>query len=71
MGSRGSVIPLFIDQIKNGNPLTITNEKMTRFMMNLEEAVDLVMFAFNNANPGEIFVQKSPVATIEFFLKRS
>ena len=69
MGSRGSVIPLFIDQIKNGNPLTITNEKMTRFMMNLEEAVDLVMFAFNNANPGEIFVQKSPAATIGILSK--
>ena len=55
MCSRGSVIPLFIDQIKSGNPITITNPEMTRFLMNLDEAVDLVRFAFNNANPGDLF----------------
>ena len=56
MCSRGSVIPLFIDQIKSGNPITITNPEMTRFLMNLDEAVDLVRFAFNNANPGDLFI---------------
>jgi UDP-N-acetylglucosamine 4,6-dehydratase len=65
MCSRGSIIPLFIKQIKEGNPLTITNSKMTRFMMSLEDSVELVLFAFKNANPGDIFVQKSPAATIE------
>jgi UDP-N-acetylglucosamine 4,6-dehydratase len=65
MCSRGSIIPLFIKQIKEGLPLTITNPKMTRFMMSLENSVDLVMFAFLNGNPGDIFVQKSPAATIE------
>jgi UDP-N-acetylglucosamine 4,6-dehydratase len=65
MCSRGSIIPLFIKQIKEGKPLTITNPKMTRFMMSLEDSVDLVMFAFENAEPGDIFVQKSPAATIE------
>ena len=65
MASRGSVIPLFIDQIKNNIPITITDPKMTRFMMSLEEAVELVLFAFNNAKSGDIFVQKSPAATIE------
>ena len=65
MASRGSVIPLFINQIKENKPLTITNPNMTRFMMSLDEAVDLVLFAFNNAKGGEIFVQKSPAATIE------
>ena len=65
MASRGSVIPLFIDQIKNNIPITITDPKMTRFMMSLEEAVELVLFAFNNAQSGDIFVQKSPAATIE------
>ena len=65
MASRGSVIPLFVDQIKNGKPITITEPKMTRYMMTLEDAVDLVLFAYKNANPGDIFVQKSPAATIE------
>ncbi|MCE7566304.1 polysaccharide biosynthesis protein [Aliivibrio fischeri] len=64
MASRGSIIPLFIDQIKNGLPLTVTNPKMTRFMMSLVDSVDLVLFAFKNANPGDIFVQKSPAATV-------
>lgn len=64
MASRGSVIPLFIDQIKKGVPITITDPNMTRFMMTLEDAVDLVLFAFNNGNQGDIFVQKSPAATI-------
>lgn len=64
MCSRGSVIPLFIDQIKAGNPITITDPDMTRFLMNLDEAVDLVMFAFEHANPGDLFVQKSDASTI-------
>lgn len=64
MASRGSIIPLFIKQIKEGKPLTITNSKMTRFMMSLKDSVDLVTFAFNNANPGDTFVQKAPAATI-------
>jgi len=64
MASRGSIIPLFISQIKEGKPLTITNPDMTRFMMSLPESVKLVLFAFNNAKPGDIFVQKSPAATI-------
>ena len=58
MASRGSVIPLFVDQIKSGKPLTITDPNMTRYMMTLEDAVDLVLFAFQNGNPGDIFVQK-------------
>ena len=65
MASRGSIIPLFIKQIKEGKPLTITNPKMTRFMMSLAQSVELVLFAFTNGNPGDIFVQKSPGATIE------
>jgi UDP-glucose 4-epimerase len=65
MASRGSIIPLFIKQIKEGKPLTITNPNMSRFMMSLDDSVDLVMFAFKNGNPGDIFVQKSPAATIE------
>ena len=65
MASRGSIIPLFIKQIKEGKPLTITNPKMTRFMMSLDQSVELVLFAFTNGNPGDIFVQKSPGATIE------
>ena len=65
MCSRGSIIPLFIKQIKGGKPLTITNSKMTRFMMSLEDSVELVLFAFHHAKPGDIFVQKSPAATIE------
>lgn len=64
MCSRGSVIPLFIDQIKAGNPITITNPDMTRFLMNLDEAVDLVQFAFTNANPGDLFIQKADASTI-------
>jgi UDP-N-acetylglucosamine 4,6-dehydratase len=65
MASRGSIIPLFIKQIKEGKPLTITNPNMSRFMMSLDDSVDLVMFAFENGNPGDIFVQKSPATTIE------
>jgi UDP-N-acetylglucosamine 4,6-dehydratase len=64
MCSRGSIIPLFIKQIKEGNPLTVTNPNMTRFMMSLDDSVELVMFAFKYGNPGDIFVQKSPGATI-------
>ena len=64
MCSRGSVIPLFIDQIKAGNPITITDPNMTRFLMNLDEAVDLVMFAFEHGDPGDLFVQKSDACTI-------
>jgi UDP-N-acetylglucosamine 4,6-dehydratase len=64
MCSRGSIIPLFIKQIKERKPLTITNPDMTRFMMSLDDSVELVMFAFENGNPGDIFVQKSPGATI-------
>ena len=62
--SRGSVIPLFIDQIRAGNPITITNPAMTRFLMNLDEAVDLVQFAFQHANPGDLFIQKADASTI-------
>ena len=65
MASRGSVIPLFIEQIKNNKPLTITNPEMTRFMMTLDDAVDLVKFAFENGNNGDLFIQKSPAATIQ------
>lgn len=64
MASRGSVIPLFIDQIKKGKPLTITDPNMTRFMMTLEDAVELVLFAFQNGKQGDLFVQKAPAATI-------
>ena len=64
MCSRGSVIPLFIDQIRNGQPVTITNPEMTRFLMNLDEAVDLVKFAFEHANPGDLFIQKADASTI-------
>lgn len=64
MASRGSIIPLFIKQIKEGTPLTITEPEMTRFMMSLEESVHLVLFAFENAKAGDIFVQKAPAATI-------
>ena len=64
MCSRGSVIPLFIDQIHAGNPITITDPGMTRFLMNLDEAVDLVQFAFQNANPGDLFIQKADACTI-------
>ncbi len=65
MGSRGSVIPLFRKQIKEGNPLTITNPEMTRFMMTLNDAVDLVIYAFEHGKQGDLFVQKAPAATIE------
>lgn len=65
MASRGSVIPLFLDQIENNLPLTITNPHMTRFLMSLDEAVNLVLYAFENGNPGDLFVQKSPASTIE------
>lgn len=65
MASRGSIIPLFIQQIKEGKPLTITDPRMTRFMMSLEDSVNLVLYAFQNANPGDTFVQKAPAATIE------
>jgi UDP-glucose 4-epimerase len=64
MASRGSVIPLFVKQIKNGEPLTITDPNMTRFLMSLEEAVDLVLFAFEHGNPGDLFVNKAPAGTI-------
>lgn len=64
MCSRGSVIPLFIKQIREGNPLTLTDPAMTRFLMNLDEAVDLVEFAFEHAEPGDLFIQKAPAATI-------
>ena len=64
MCSRGSVIPLFIDQIKSGRPITITDPNMTRFLMNLDEAVNLVEFAFEHANPGDLFIQKSDASTI-------
>ncbi len=64
MASRGSVIPLFIEQIKAGKPLTITNPNMTRFMMSLDDAVDLVLYAFKHGNQGDIFVQKAPATTI-------
>ena len=69
MASRGSVIPLFIDQIKKGAPITITDPEMTRFMMTLDDAVDLVLYAFENSEPGDIFVQKAPAATIEILAK--
>ncbi|NLH15139.1 MAG: polysaccharide biosynthesis protein [Phycisphaerae bacterium] len=65
MASRGSVIPLFIHQILSKQPLTITDPKMTRFMMTIEDSVDLVLYAFENGNPGDIFVQKAPAATLE------
>ncbi len=64
MCSRGSIIPLFIEQIKSGKPITITNPDMTRFLMNLDEAVNLVMFAFEHAHPGDLFVQKADASTI-------
>ncbi|MFN0290502.1 polysaccharide biosynthesis protein [Pedobacter helvus] len=64
MASRGSVIPLFLKQIQNGQPLTITDPNMTRFLMSLEDAVDLVLFAFEHANPGDLFVNKAPAGTI-------
>jgi UDP-glucose 4-epimerase len=69
MASRGSVIPLFIEQIRMGKPITITDPSMTRFMMTLDDAVDLVLYAFEHGQPGEIFVQKAPAATIEVLAK--
>ena len=69
MCSRGSVIPLFIDQIRAGKPITITDPNMTRFLMNLDEAVDLVLFAFENAKPGDLFIQKADASTIEDLAK--
>jgi len=69
MASRGSVIPLFIEQIRSGKPITITDPSMTRFMMTLDDAVDLVLYAFVHGQPGEIFVQKAPAATIEVLAK--
>jgi len=65
MASRGSVIPLFIELIKVGRPLTVTDPEMTRFMMSIDDAVDLVLYAFNHGRPGDMFVQKSPAASIE------
>ena len=64
MCSRGSVIPLFIEQIRAGKPVTITNPDMTRFLMSLDEAVDLVLFAFEHAHTGDLFIQKAPASTI-------
>ena len=69
MASRGSVIPLFINQIRNGLPITITDPEMTRFMMSLDQAIDLVLFAFKNGESGDIFVQKAPAATIKMLAK--
>lgn len=69
MGSRGSVIPLFLKQIQENSAITITDPKMTRFLMSLEESVDLVLYAFENANAGDIFVQKSPASSIEILAK--
>ncbi len=69
MASRGSVIPLFVEQIANGKDITITDPSMTRFMMTLEDAVDLVLFAFKNAKQGDMFIQKAPAATIETLAK--
>ncbi|MDA9762924.1 polysaccharide biosynthesis protein [Gammaproteobacteria bacterium] len=69
MASRGSVIPLFINQIREGMPITITDPEMTRFMMSLDQAVDLVLFAFENGVSGDVFVQKAPAATIKMLAK--
>lgn len=69
VGSRGSVVPLFIEQIKSKQPITITNSDMTRFMMSIENAVDLVFFAMEHGTPGDIYVQKSPACTIENIAK--
>ena len=65
MGSRGSVIPLFIDQIKNDMPITVTDPNMTRFLMSLDDAVELVLFAFEHGNPGDLFVNKAPASKVE------
>ncbi len=69
MASRGSVIPLFVDQVFNGKPITVTDPSMTRFMMTLADAVDLVLYAFEHGNNGDIFVQKAPAATVEVLTK--
>ena len=69
MASRGSVIPLFCEQIDNNQPITITNPEMTRYMMTLDEAVDLVLFAFEHGRQGDLFVQKAPACTIEVLAK--
>ena len=69
MASRGSVIPLFLNQIKEGKPITITNPDMTRFMMTLDEAVDLVLYAFEHGEQGDLFVQKAPSTTIDTLAK--
>lgn len=69
MASRGSVIPLFLEQIANGQPITITDPEMTRFMMTLEDAMDLVLYAFSNGENGDIFVQKAPGATVDVLAK--
>ena len=69
MYSRGSVIPLFINQIRNGQPITITDPEMTRLMMSLDQAVELVLFAFENGISGDVFVQKAPAATIKMLAK--
>ncbi len=69
MASRGSVIPLFVDQVKAGKPLTVTDPYMTRFMMSIDDAVDLVLYAFTHAEAGDLFVQKAPAATIETLAK--
>ncbi len=70
MASRGSVIPLFIEQLKQGKPLTLTDPNMTRFLMSLDDSVDLVLYAFEHASPGDIFVQKSPASTVETLPRR-
>ena len=69
MASRGSVIPLFLEQVAKGQPITVTDPNMTRFMMTLEDAVELVLYAFENGNNGDIFVQKAPAATLEVLCK--
>lgn len=69
MASRGSVIPLFAEQIENGGPITITNPKMTRFMMTADDAVDLVLYAFEHGEQGDLFIQKAPAATIDVLAK--
>lgn len=69
MASRGSVIPLFVNQVRTGEPITVTDPNMTRFMMTLDDAVDLVMFAFTHGESGDIFVQKAPAATIDVLVK--
>ena len=69
MASRGSVIPLFVEQIKSNKPITITDPNMTRFMMTIDDALDLVLYAFEHGEPGDLFVQKAPAATIETLAK--